>query len=221
MKVLIRTLVICFVAFTSMNAAFGREGTTVKGIVTTFRNYPLNHVKIYSLKSGEIVYTDSSGSFSIESYRGDVLILTASGFFTTKFEVRKKDFYPVDMVYIDSDTNFQIATQSGHISPAMLQKAIMESYMSNQHDYSKYNSIYQLVSSEVYNVRVKGNTIISTKMRSLDPNPQVLLVVDDKIVSDISFIDPSWVRSIELIDDVRATMYGSLGANGILRITLK
>jgi hypothetical protein len=46
-------------------------------------------------------------------------------------------------------------------------------------------------------------------------------VVDDKVVSDISFIDPNWVRSVELIDDVRATMYGSMGANGILKITLK
>jgi hypothetical protein len=58
-------------------------------------------------------------------------------------------------------------------------------------------------------------------MRSLDPSPPVLLVVDDKIVQDISFLDPSWVRSIELIDDVRTTMYGSMGANGVLRILLK
>ena len=52
-------------------------------------------------------------------------------------------------------------------------------------------------------------------------NPQVLLVVDDKIVSDISFIDTEYIRSIEFIDDVGTTLYGSMGANGVLKIYLK
>ena len=46
-------------------------------------------------------------------------------------------------------------------------------------------------------------------------------VVDDKIVSDISYIDTEYVKSIELIDDVGTTMYGAMGANGVLKITLK
>jgi hypothetical protein len=138
-----------------------------------------------------------------------------------EIRVKKKDSYNVDMVYVDSESGFNRATGDKHISEIDLRKAINESMHANQHDFSKYGSIYELVSSEVYNVRVKGNTIVNTKMRSLDPSPPVLLVVDDKIVQDISFLDPSWVRSIELIDDVRTTMYGSMGANGVLRILLK
>jgi hypothetical protein len=70
-------------------------------------------------------------------------------------------------------------------------------------------------------VRVQGNTIVNTKRKSFDMNPQVLLVVDDKIVSDISFIDTEYIRSIEFIDDVGTTLYGSMGANGVLKIYLK
>jgi hypothetical protein len=215
------TVPLIFLMLFSSGLAFSKVTKSVSGVINTFRNYPLKNVKIFSLYSGNTAYSDSAGRFSIESFRNDLLVVTASGFFTTKVEVKKRDFYAVDLIYIDSDFNFLRATQGGFISPGVLRKAIQESYLANKSDYSKYGSIYQLVSSEVYNVKVNGNTIVSTKMRSLDPNPKVLLVVDDKVVSDISFIDPNWVRSVELIDDVRATMYGSMGANGILKITLK
>ena len=52
-------------------------------------------------------------------------------------------------------------------------------------------------------------------------NPQVLYVVNEKIVPDISYINPTYVKSIEFIDDVGATLYGVQGGNGVLKITLK
>jgi len=194
---------------------------TVSGIVTTFQNYPLNNVKVSSKKSEKTVYTDSEGKFSVKCLNGDLLLISASGFERKEIRVKKKASYNVDMVYIDSESGFNRAISDNHISEADLRKAINEQMQAKQHDFSKYGSIYELVSSEVYNVRIKGNTIVNTKMRSFDPSPPVLLVVDDRIVSDISFLDPSWVRSVELIDDVRTTLYGSMGANGVLRIMLK
>jgi len=224
MKAIIKGLVavpVFLVMTFSTGMSYPKETKNVMGIITTFRNYPLKNVKIFSLHSGNTSFSDSAGRFSIESFRNDLLVVTASGFFTMKVEVKKRDFYAVDLVYIDSNFNFQRVIDGRYIAPEVLRKAMRESYLANKRDYSKYSSIYQLISSEVYNVRVKGNRIVSTKMRSLDPDPKVLLVVDDKVVSDISFIDPNWVRSVELIDDVRATMFGSMGANGILKITLK
>ena len=41
------------------------------------------------------------------------------------------------------------------------------------------------------------------------------------IMSDISFIKPFDVRAIKYIDGVDASLYGSRGANGIIKITLK
>jgi hypothetical protein len=68
---------------------------------------------------------------------------------------------------------------------------------------------------------VKGNLIINTRVRSFDSTPEVLLVVDNKIVSDISYIDTHYVRSVEFVDDVGTSMYGSKGANGVIKIYLK
>jgi hypothetical protein len=198
-----------------------QEYKNVSGVVTTFRNYPVYNVKVVSAKTGETVYTDSLGTFSVKSVKEDRLSVSASGFEKREVEVKRKNVYEVDLVYIDNESNFRKATEGGHISADALRKAMNESVIANKKDFAKYNSIYELVSGEVYNVRVNGKSILSTKVRSFDSSPEVLLVVNDRIVSDISYVEPGWVRSIELVDDVRASMYGSMGANGVLRIILK
>ncbi|MBK7134606.1 MAG: hypothetical protein IPH69_17855 [Bacteroidales bacterium] len=35
------------------------------------------------------------------------------------------------------------------------------------------------------------------------------MFVDEKITSDISYVNPTYVKSIEFVDDVSATMHGS------------
>jgi hypothetical protein len=77
-----------------------------------------------------------------------------------------------------------------------------------------------LVASEFYNLRVNGTSVVNTKRRSFG-SQQVLYVVNDRIVPDISFVLTNDIKKIEFIDDVGATLYGSMGANGVLKITLK
>ena len=48
-----------------------------------------------------------------------------------------------------------------------------------------------------------------------------LLVVDGTIVDDISEINPRDVKSVEVLKDGGAAIYGSRGANGVILITLK
>jgi len=204
-----------------VSGAVAQEYQNVSGVVTTFSNYPVKKAKVFSEKTGETVYTDSAGSFSVKSIKEDRLSISASGFEKRVVEVKNKNVYEVDLIFVDNESNFRQATEGGHISADVLRKAMNDSVLANKRDFAKYNSIYELVSSEIYNVRVNGKSILSTKMRSFDTTPEVLLVVNDRIVSDISFVDPGWVRSIELIDDVRSSMYGSMGANGVLRIILK
>lgn len=201
--------------------AMAQDLRNLSGIVTAFHNYPLNKVLIFSKKSGETKFTDPEGNFTIRSTPGDLLVVSASGFRGRKVRVKNSEFLNIDLPYLSNDANFDHAVNDGHINAEHLKKAIAGTMIPATRDYSKYNSIYDLISSEVYNVRVRGNTVVNTKMRSLDTTPEVLLVVDDKIVHDISFIDPSWVRSVELIDDVRTSMYGVMGANGVLKIMLK
>ena len=72
-----------------------------------------------------------------------------------------------------------------------------------------------LISSEIYDLRVTGSIVLNKKNTSLNSNPQVLYVVDGKVVADISFVAPADVKTIEFVDDVSTAMWGMQGANGV------
>lgn len=193
----------------------------ISGIVTTFRDIPLNNVKVTALKSKEITLTDSLGLFALRCREKDVLIVTASGFFKKEIRVKKQNRYTIDLIFNNSETGFNDAVKNGHIAKDVLQKAISLKTLQREKDYSMYTDIYELIKNEIYNVRVDGTSVLTTKVLSLYVSPQVLYVVDDMIVSDISFINPVNVKTINYIDGVDASYYGSRGANGIIKITLK
>lgn len=199
----------------------GQELKKVSGIVTSFNNIPLIKAHIYALKAGTITLSDSTGRFFIGCFSNDILKVTAAGFGDKKIRTDKESILRIDLVYNDNEKNFNEAVSNGHISEAVLKEAIKKQESKYARDYSKYKSIYELISSEIYSVKVNGNVILNKKVKSFDSTPEVLLVVDDKIVRDISFVNPADVRSIEFIEDVGATIYGSMGANGVLKITLK
>lgn len=201
--------------------ATGQDIVTVSGMVTAFKTIPLKNVKVIATRSGQEALTDASGKYSIGCFKNDLLKLTASGFKAKSIRIRKSNVQISDLEYLGNPSSFEAAITGGHITQDVLQGAIAESLKEKARDYSKYNSIYELVASEIYNVRVRGNSIVNTKIRSFDATPQVLYVVNNKIVSDISFVIPEDVKEIEFIDDVRTTLYGMQGANGVLKITLK
>lgn len=198
-----------------------QDNKSVSGMVTSFKKIPLNKAKIISSKSGEVVYTDSQGQFSIQRIEKDLLIVSAAGFEDKKIKISKENSFIIDLLYKDDVTNFNNAVNNGHITEDALRQAINSQKSKNVKDYSVYSSIYELISSEIYNVRVTSNVVYNKKVKSFEQNPKVLYVVDDKIVTDISFVSPMYVKSIEFIDDVGATMYGSMGGNGVLKIYLK
>jgi len=221
MKIEITFPVVFIMFMLSITATNAQDLRSVSGVITSFKTIPLKLVTVTSLKAGESAITDSAGTFSVKCFTKDVLKVSADGFFEKKQKIKAGSVYKIDLVYKDNVKNFNDAVSHGHISDEVLRKAIFSEESKNIKDYSKYKTIYELIASEIYNVRVKGNTIVSTKRLSLNSTPVVLLVVDEKIVSDISYIEPGYVKSIEFIDDVGTTLYGSMGANGVLKITLK
>jgi hypothetical protein len=200
---------------------WAQDTRTVTGIVTSFKQYPLSKARIAAEEKGTTVYTDSVGRFALECSPKDVLKVTASGFKSRSVKAGKQNVYQIDLLFEDNPGDFAAAVAGGHIAEKTLTYAIDEALKKSGKDYSKYNSIYELISSEVYQVTVKGNAVYNKAIRSMDSNPQVLFDVDGKLMSDISYISPVYVKSIEFIDDVGATMYGSRGANGVIKITLK
>lgn len=68
--------------------------------------------------------------------------------------------------------------------------------------------------SDGYKYTIRG---ISTINLSSDP----LFVVNGSVVNDISYLNPHDIRSVEVLKDASASIYGSRGANGVILITTK
>ncbi len=197
-----------------------QDKVTYSGTVTSMR-VPLNKVKVVVLSSGESAVTDSAGHFKVNGLKKDILEVSASGFEQKRVKVGKQEVIAVSLLFKNNPSNMKDAVENGHISEKALSEAISLMQTKKGKDYSTYQSIYELISSEIYNVTVEGTIIYNKKNVSLTSEPRVLCVVDGKAVRDISFVVPANVKSIEFIDDVGTTMWGVQGANGVLSITLK
>jgi hypothetical protein len=212
-------LIACFSL--AVPGGFAQDLNHVSGMVTTFQSLPLNMVTVTASKSGEEAVTDINGRFVILVHNRDILNFSAAGFKNRKIRLKRDNILIADMTFVENRENIEAAVRNNHISEESLLRAISGTSVPTSRDYTKYKSVYDLIASEFYNLRVRGSEIVNTKIRSFDHSPNVLLVVDDRIVSDISFVDPEYIKSIEFIDDVRATLYGVQGANGVIKITLK
>ena len=200
---------------------FNIQAQQVSGMVTTFKSYPVRNVRVKSLKTETKTQTDSTGKFFLETVPGDVLTFSAEGFFDRKIKSLGEGFLTVDLRYKFDERSFEDAVHNNHISASELREALKSFPPRGQKDYSRYQNIFELIRSEISNVRVSGTNVYNTKINSFSMSPQVLYVVNDMVVNDISYISPVEVASIVFLEDNSAAEYGIRGANGVIRITLK
>lgn len=86
--------------------------------------------------------------------------------------------------------------------------------------FKEYTSIYTLIQEMFTGVEVDNGRIVVRGVSSFSQNPP-LFVVDGSYVNSIAFVNPVEVKSIELIKDGTAALYGARGANGVIVINLK
>jgi|TARA_B110000037_G_C17103188_1_gene498841 hypothetical protein len=213
------TIVLIQIQSLSLNA---QEKKVVTGTVTTFKVIPLNKVQITASKSGEVVYSDSLGTFSINCTEKDVIKIVASGFDSKKVRVKKIDNLKIDLIYSNTNTSFKAAIKNGYIREELLEEAIVKYPLKGQKDYSRYLTIYNLISGEIPTVKVSGTSVETMKSSSsAGGSLAVLYVVDGTIVDDLSYVVPLNVKSIRYLDGPAASRYGTRGGNGVLEIELK
>ena len=199
----------------------GQNSTVISGIVTTYNFFPLNKVLIKSLNTGATEQSDSLGNFTINCAMKDILLFSASGFDDKSIKIRKSENMSINLVYSNKQTSFNDAVRENHITAEDLQKGINRDGLTGGKDYSKYTNIFQLINSEIFNVKVVGTAVYGKKVQSFSLTSQVMYIVDDMVVADISTILPSEVKTIKFVDGVGASLYGSSAANGVILIYLK
>jgi TonB-dependent SusC/RagA subfamily outer membrane receptor len=83
-----------------------------------------------------------------------------------------------------------------------------------------YSDIYEYLRGKVPGVEIVGTSI---RIRGINTtgNTDALIILDGMEVSDISDINPSDVKSVEVLKDAASTFYGMRGANGVVIIKTK
>jgi TonB-dependent SusC/RagA subfamily outer membrane receptor len=87
--------------------------------------------------------------------------------------------------------------------------------------YASYTNIFDMIKGEVPGVQVTGTSIRIQGASSFMLSTEPLFVVDGMVVNTISDIQPSTVKSIEILKGASASIYGSRGANGVILIKIK
>ena len=89
-----------------------------------------------------------------------------------------------------------------------------------------YNTIFDYLEGRVPGVQVvkTGTGTASVTVRginSINSSTEPLYIVDGTQVFDISSINPRDVKSVDVLKDASAAIYGARGANGVIIITTK
>jgi TonB-dependent SusC/RagA subfamily outer membrane receptor len=210
-------LVISMLLVTSLTQAQER---LIKGIVTTFDSIALVDAEIENRSTKEIVYSDSLGRFQIMSEPGEKLRFKAQGFFNEKAKLEEKTKYvAVNLRMKPGPKNREYAI--GYATVTDRDKLNALSSMNNEDaDFSQYSNIYDLIRGRFAGVQVKNSEIIIRGVNSINSSSAALIVVDGVPVdgSALNSIPPVQVKSINVIKDGSAAIYGSRGGNGVVII---
>lgn len=221
-KILISSalIVLLVVSFIFANA----QERVIQGIVTTFDSIPLIGADVRVISTKTVVKTDTLGRFSVSVNTEDKLKVTAKGFVGQKVKLDSK----IRMVLVNlnlkpTESAREYAIGYGYVKDADKLNAVAQ--MTNKDmDFSQYTSVLELIRGRFGGVQVSSNgEIIIRGVNSINLSSSALIVVDGVVVDNsvINTISPSNVKSINIIKDGSAAIYGSRGANGVVVIETK
>ncbi|MBR7154664.1 MAG: SusC/RagA family TonB-linked outer membrane protein [Paludibacteraceae bacterium] len=185
------------------------------------------NVMIKGTTNGTI--TDFDGNFSLQAKAGDVLQVSFMGYKSQ--EVKVTNAGPLRITLVPDNVQLQevVAIGYGTMKKSDLTGAVT-SVSADQLLKAPVAGLDQALQGraagvtvttgsgqpgEAATIRIRG---IGSALGGNDP----LYVVDGVITSDIKFLAPSDIQSMEILKDASATaIYGSRGANGVILITTK
>ncbi len=196
----------------------------VHGKLTAFDSFPVKNVEITSKKAKATTMTDEFGQFSIVCLENDKIKVKAKAFKPVQKKVNADtESLTMNLQFIDSEENREMAVGYAYISKKNLTYGVSHLEHENVEFYS-YSNIFDLIQGRLSGVTVSGNDIyVRGGKNSFTPGASMALyVVDQQPTNDLAWVQPCQVKSINVLKDANAAIYGSRGANGVILIeTLK
>jgi len=125
----------------------------------------------------------------------------------------------MNLEFIDSEANRELAVGYGYLSRADLNYAL--SYLeNNNNEFCSYSDIFELIRGQLSGITVSNNEVfVRGGHNSFSPDATMALyVVDSQPVSDLEWLQPCQINSINVFKDSNAAIYGTRGDNGVVLI---
>jgi len=201
------------------------QTSEITGTVNAFNRYPLKNVSIIAKKSKQSTVTDDNGRFKISVNKNDQLIIEADAF--KKFIYRPKEnenSIKVNLIYEDKKKNKEIAIDGGYIRREHLEEGL-NNYANENNVYSSFANVFDAIVYAIPQAKlISENGLQKVQMRgakSTTGSSAALMVLNGFLTEDISFIIPSNLVSIKLLQPSAAAIYGTGSINGVIEIKTK
>jgi len=223
-----------------------QQTMTVTGLVTDQDNVPLGGVSIVVKGSTKGVSTNFDGEYEIEVSEGDILVFSYIGFASREVTVKQEKSINVTLQPDLMDLNEVIVTATGARRKVEMGNSIANLNVADDVKQRPISNVSDLLQGQATGVQISssgGSTGMGSRIRVRGSNSASLsnepvIYVDGILINNdansISFetggqspsrlndINPEDIESIEIIKGPSAaTLYGSIAANGVIRITTK
>jgi len=220
--------IIFFTGFFDLSAQKTNKRITITGKVTDLYNSPVSGAFIMIDGKSTERKTNVLGLFKVKVKPSAQRI----GIFTTFTELKEEPingrttinfnldkFVPQQLNAGPGVSNDEVIDEGYSVARKKnITKPVTKSDVSGN-EYASFSSIYEILRT-VPGVAVSGNSV-TVRGISTTGSSAPLFVVNGTTVNSISGIDPSMVKSIEVLKGPSASVYGLQGANGVIIIHLK
>jgi TonB-dependent SusC/RagA subfamily outer membrane receptor len=216
MKQVITVLTVVFLS-TSVFA----QNRVVHGKLTVFNTYPVQNVEVTAKKAKTTITTDSLGQFSIVCFENDIIKIKPKIFKPVSKRVGPDtDSLFINLLFIDTKSNRERAIGYGYINEDDLLFGVSHLEQENN-DFCSYANIFDLIRGRFSGVMVKGVNIYIRGSGSFSGQTQALYIVNGVSTSTIDWIQPCQIKSIDILKDSNAAIYGARGGNGVVIIVTR
>lgn len=195
----------------------------VYGKLTVFNTFPVKNVEVTSKKAKSSTTTDSLGIFAIVCQEKDVIKIKPKAFQAVNKSVKgETDTLKINLIFIDSQKNREIAVGYGFISAEDLNYAV-DHLESQNNNFCSYNNVFDLIRGQFSGVTVTDNAVyIRGGNSSFTPGAsEALFVVNGQPTSGVDWISPCEIATIDILKGSDAAIYGTRGGNGVVLITTR